>query len=191
MPSSRSHSCSRRAALRALSLALSVLSASGCASLGFPPTPSELPLARCSNPQGRYSISYPASWHTNTGGPVEPCRFFHPSPFEVEPHTEEPTVAISVKREEFPLERFLEGGYYGHRVLLRERLTVAGQPALRFELVATEEAPLSEPGLREYLYVIRSGPDSFIRASTLGLPGLDYTHNKEVLDQMVRTLSLP
>lgn len=189
MSSSRSQSCSRRASRLALSLSL--LAASGCAGLGFPPTPSEPPLTRCSNPQGRYSISYPSAWHTNTGGPVEPCRFFHPSPFEVEPHTEEPSVAISVKREEIPLERFLESGYHGYQVLLREPLTLAGHPALRFELLATQEAPLSEPGLREYLYVVRAGPDSFIRASTLDLQGLDYPHNKDVLDRMVRTLELP
>ncbi|WNG62350.1 hypothetical protein F0U59_52380 [Archangium gephyra] len=172
-------------------LCLAVLSASGCAHQqsegGRAPAPS---LSRCSNPAGRYSIAHPSAWKTNTGNGVEPCRFFHPTPFEVQPHSEEPLVAVSVKREPMPLDTFVQGNTgSSNEVLQQEKLTLAGRPAVRLELRATQESPLLPPGTREYLYAIGDG-DSVVRLSTLAVRGLDYAGNRAVLDEMVRTLEL-
>ncbi len=172
-------------------LCLAVLATSGCApqrvAAARPQAPS---LSRCSNPAGRYSISHPSAWTTNSGKGVEPCRFFHPTPFEVQPNSEEPLVAVSVKRETVPLDTFVEGNTgSSYEVLQQERLTLAGRPAVRLELSATQESPLLPPGTREYLYAIGDG-DSVVRVSTLAVRGLDYAGNKAVLDEMVRTLEL-
>jgi hypothetical protein len=173
-------------------LCLAVLAASGCArhqrvETARPQAPS---VTRCSNPVGRYSIVYPSTWTTNTGNAVEPCRFFHPSPFEVLPHSEEPLVAVSVKREPMTLESFVQGNTgSSYEVLQQEKLTLAGRPAVRLELRATEESPLLPPGTREYVYAIGDG-DSVVRASTLAVRGLDYPGNQAVLDEMVRSLEL-
>jgi hypothetical protein len=187
-----SNRCSRVAlAARLLTLSAAVLAESGCARQRVeatrPPAPS---LTRCSNPAGRYSIAYPSEWRTNTGNGVEPCRLFHPTPFDVQPGTEEPPVAVSVKREPVPLDDFVQGSTgSSYEVLQQERLTVAGRPAVRLELRATSDSPLLPPGTREYVYAIGDG-DSVVRASTLTVRGLDYAGNKAVLDEMVRTLQL-
>ncbi|MFY0527259.1 hypothetical protein ACN28I_30330 [Archangium gephyra] len=173
-------------------LCLAVLAASGCArqqrvESARPQAPS---VTRCSNPTGQYSIAYPSAWKTNTGNAVEPCRFFHPSPFEVQPHSEEPLVAVSVKREPMTLESFVQGNTgSSYEVLQQQKLTLAGRPAVRLELRATQESPLLPPGTREYLYAIGDG-DSVVRASTLAVRGLDYPGNQAVLDAMVRSLKL-
>ena len=172
-------------------LCLAVLAASGCArqrvETARPQAPS---VTRCSNPAGQYSLAYPSAWQTNTGEAVEPCRFFHPTPFEVRPHSEEPLVAVSVKREPMTLESFVQGNTgSSYEVLQQEKLTLAGRPAVRLELRATEESPLLPPGTREYVYAIGDG-DSVVRASTLAVRGLDYPGNQAVLDEMVRSLEL-
>jgi hypothetical protein len=175
---------------RLFSLGLAVLASGGCARQRVEVArPSKPSLTRCSNSAGRYSIGYPSSWKTNTGNGVEPCRFFHPTPFAVQPHSEEPLVAISVKREPMTLDTFVQGNMgSSYEVLQQEQLTLAGRPAVRLELRATSESPLLPPGTREYLYAIGDG-DSVIRASTLAVRGLDYPGNKAVLDKMVRTLA--
>ncbi|AKI98770.1 hypothetical protein ATI61_106159 [Archangium gephyra] len=172
-------------------LCLAVLTASGCAHQGMAAARSqEASLSRCSNPAGRYSIGYPSAWTTNTGNGVEPCRFFHPSPFEVQPNSEEPLVAVSVKREPMPLEAFVQGNTgSSNEVLQQERLTLAGRPAVRLELRATQDSPLLPPGTREYLYALGDG-DSVVRVSTLAVRGLDYAGNQAVLEEMVRSLEL-
>lgn len=184
-----SNRCSSRTLARLSTLCLALLVSGGCArqrvEASRPPAPS---LTRCSNPAGRYSIGYPSSWKANTGNGVEPCRFFHPTAFEVQPHSEEPLVAVSVKREPMSLDTFVQGNTgASYEVLQQERLTLAGRPAVRLELRATSESPLLPPGTREYLYAIADG-DSVIRASTLAVRGLDYPGNKAVLDKMVRSL---
>jgi hypothetical protein len=184
--------CSRVAPLaRLVAFSLAVLAAGGCARQRVEATrPPASSFTRCSNPAGRYSIGYPSAWKTNQGDGVEPCRLFHPSPFTAEPGTEEPPVAISVKRESVPLEDFVAGSTgAGYSVLQRERLTLAGRPAVRLELRATSDSPMLPPGTREYLYVVGDG-DSVVRASTLTVRGLDYEGNKALLDEMVRTLQL-
>ncbi|MFY0562275.1 hypothetical protein ACN28E_00415 [Archangium lansingense] len=172
-----------------VALCLAVLALGGCVHPQLETErPQETSLTRCSNPAGRYSIGHPSSWKTNAGNGVEPCRFFHPTPFEVQPHSEEPLVAVSVKREPMTLSTFVQGNTgSSYEILQQERLTLAGRPAVRLELRATSESPLLPPGTREYLYVIGDG-DSVIRASTLAVRGLDYAGNKVVLDEMVRTL---
>ncbi|MCY1083474.1 hypothetical protein [Archangium lansingense] len=172
-----------------VALCLAVLALGGCVHPQLESArPQEPSLTRCSNPAGRYSIGHPSSWKTNAGNGVEPCRFFHPTRFEVQPHSEEPLVAVSVKREPMTLSTFVQGNTgSSYEILQQERLTLAGRPAVRLELRATSESPLLPPGTREYLYVIGDG-DSVIRASTLAVRGLDYAGNKVVLDEMVRTL---
>jgi hypothetical protein len=176
------------------STALLLLLAGGCARRGEEAGQAperDAPLTRCTNEAGGYSIAYPQAWVTNTGPAVEPCRFFHPSPFTVEPATEEPSVAVSVKRESVSLERYIEGSTSpSYDVLQQERLTLAGRPAIRLELRATEQSPLLSPGTREYLYVVSAGEEEVIRAATLDVGGLDYARNKEVLDRMIHTLQL-
>ncbi|WP_375769246.1 hypothetical protein NR798_47525 [Archangium gephyra] len=171
-------------------ICLAVLATGGCAPQRVEARPQAPSLTRCSNPASRYSIAYPSAWRTNTGNAVEPCRFFHPTAFEVQPQSEEPLVAISVKREPMTLESFVQGNTSSSSdVLQQEQLTLAGRPAVRLELRATQESPLLPPGTREYLYAIGDG-DSVVRVSTLAVRGLDYPANQAVLDEMVRTLEL-
>jgi hypothetical protein len=169
-------------------LPLAALSLAACSRSSLAPSSG---FVRCDNPSSDYSISYPTGWTANSAGQVEPCRFFHPSPFTVQPGTDEPPLAVSVKRESLSLQEFIQGHTGpGHDVLQQERVTVAGQPAVRLELRTTDASTFLPPGTREYLYAVSAGPTALIRVGTLDAPGLDYELDKDVVDQMVRTLQL-
>ncbi len=170
-------------------LPLAALSLDGCSHSRQASTSS---FVRCDNPSSDYSIGYPGGWTANSAGQVEPCRFFHPAPFTVQPGTDEPPLAVSVKRESVSLQEFIQGNTGpGHDVLQQERVTVAGQPAVRLELRTTDPSTFLPQGTREYLYAVSAGPNALVRIGTLdAAPGLDYESLKDVVDQMVHTLQL-
>ncbi|QRN97544.1 hypothetical protein JRI60_00160 [Archangium violaceum] len=169
-------------------LPLAALSLSACSRSSLAPGSR---FVRCDNPTSDYSIAYPSAWIANSPGQVEPCRFFHPTAFTVQPGTEEPPLAVSVKRESLSLQDFIQGNTGpGYDVLQQERITLAGQPAVRLELRTTDESSFLPPGTREYLYAVSAGPNALVRVGTLDAPGLDYSLDKDVVDQMVRTLQL-
>src|SRR5689334_21152337 len=82
------------------SLGLTALAAGGCAHEG-PRYHSDL--VRCVNPTSDYAIGYPVDWKANTTERLEPCSCFHPTAFTVQPGTEAPVLAVSVKRESVSL----------------------------------------------------------------------------------------
>lgn len=173
-----------------VSLCLAALAAGGCTSMGLAP-PSKPGFVRCVNADSDYSIAYPPDWKANTTGRLEPCRFFHPTDFTVQPGTEEPPLAVSVKRESLSLGEFIQGNTGpGNEVLQQESVTIAGQPAVRLELRTTDQSALLPPGVREYVYAVTAGGNTLVRVGTIEAPGLDYERNKDVVDQMARTLIL-
>ncbi|MGZ3461374.1 MAG: hypothetical protein ACXU86_23025 [Archangium sp.] len=189
---SRSRSRAMPAAWWLVTLSLAGLAAGGCARLGLTAESAhQRGFVRCVNKDSGYSIAYPVDWKTNTGGtgPVESCRLFHPAAVPMEPGTEEPPLAVSVKREAIPFDSFLHGNTGpGAEVVQQEQLTLAGQPAVRLEVRSTEQSTLP-PGTLQYLYAVKDG-DGVVRVGTVDAPGLDYEHDKTVVDQMVKTLEL-
>lgn len=153
------------------------------------PTPGPTLGASCTNPQDGYGLDYPQDWHVNDpGNPTEPCRVFHPEPFDLEPGTEiDPALAIVADLEPVPMERMAQGDP-DVEVLRREEVTVAGHEALVLETRATEDAPLLEPGTRTYLYLVRVGTEHtfVLRATDRGEPA--YETKIEVLRAMVATV---
>ena len=44
-----------------------------------------------------FEVDHPAAWHTNDGEEGPPCRWFHPSGFELPEASEATAVAISIR----------------------------------------------------------------------------------------------
>lgn len=143
----------------------------------------------CENPDDRFSVRYPADWHVNDPEPGGHCLVFHPEPFELRPRTEIPAgLAIVTRVEPVAMER-MSAADYGSEELSRRETTVAGLPAVAVEARATQDAPLQEPGTLSYRYLVRLGPERTLVARTTDRGDVPYEEKRQVLDDMVATLS--
>ncbi len=143
----------------------------------------------CTNAEDGYSIQFPEGWFTNEGEVVPTCRYFHPQAFEVPEATEVFDLAVTVRVDDVPFTRVAsEGDSLGERVLSREETTVAGHQAVRVEAESTGDALLPE-GVRSYRYHVEVD-DGTLTATTHDVGDLDYEANKEILDEMMKTLEL-
>jgi hypothetical protein len=157
--------------------------------------------SRCTNAERRfrgYSIGYPGGWYTTHLTPEQACEYFDPEPFEILEGTEFPPTALFVTVTLEPLDTYVDQltDPMFFDTIRREDTTVAGQPAVLVETVATGEGE-SEPGERRYGYVVdiscinnqcvKSGR-VFVALAT-GLPGDErYDEFRSVTDEVVRTV---
>lgn len=145
---------------------------------------------RCTSPEG-FSVAYPAGWAVNAGDTVPACTRFAPDPFTVPPGTDARVGAVSATVEPAPFEDVAGTG--SAREVERRDTTVGGRPAVRVELVHSDEG-LYPAGTRATRYVVAladdaDGPRTLVLA-TIGLPQFDYARNVRVLDRMVGTVEL-
>ena len=140
---------------------------------------------RCVNPYENLSVGYPATWYTTHIRPAEVCRQFHPDRFTIPLESEYPLTALNVRRVSAPPSRT---DTEFERVLLWERTTVTGRPAVRFETISTG-AGMYLAGTREYGYVIRLGT-GLVTVHTTAEPGeTRYADWQAVVDRAARTLA--
>jgi len=157
----------------------------------------------CANPLLGYSIGYPGGWYTTdrvklpngrfVSKPVVACSYFNPEPFQIWWGTEPPTTALVVESERQNLQRTVlsrsDPRYLS--VLSREDTTVAGMPALQFEVSQVGEGYYPK-GTLEYMYIIGLDPAHTLVVSTMFFPGsrVDYPAYKTIVDQAVQTVTL-
>lgn len=143
---------------------------------------------RCTNEQDGYSVEYPADWHTDSDEPP-PCEFFDPKPIELpeQPQDVAGLAVISVDREAVAFSR-VTGEDPATRVVERGEVEVAGRPAVRRLIEATGQALLPE-GRRSYQYLVKLDGDTLV-ATADGRDDRDFDANREILDEMMRSLEL-
>lgn len=176
----------------ALLLAVTLLAGAGCADGDEQDTPERgeqtADTRRCTNEQAGYSIAYPADWHTNPGDVAPTCSYFDPQPIELPelPQDVAGLAAISIRPEPVAFSR-VTGEDPATRVLQRGELEIAGRPAVRRLTEATGEG-LGPQGRRSYQYLLNLDGETLIATAAGG--GRDFDANRELLDEMMRTLEL-
>ena len=143
---------------------------------------------RCTNPQSGVSVSYPEGWFTNDDV-MPPCSVFDPRPVELPRDSEIPfDISVTLSVQEHPFESDVRSTQW-ERILSRQETTIGGRRALRIEAEATGEG-LADRGMRSLRYVIDLGNGRTLIASTHDAGG-DYEGKKEIVAQMVQTISVP
>ncbi len=108
--------------------------------------------ARCHDPDGHYSISYPQDWYTPEPGDEGACRFFGPEPFEVDTAIGGQAIAdIELSVEPTRIHQLAEPGP-DLELRTSEDLEVDGRPAVHQQLRATGDGGYPQGTLvRRYL----------------------------------------
>jgi hypothetical protein len=142
----------------------------------------------CRHGEGIYSVEHPADWRTNSGDVLPTCTLFDPEPISVERGTEIPLdVAVSITVERVPAERIVEGD--DGEVLDEREATVAGRSATRIEAEASGDL-LHPEGTLTTRWVVPIDGSRSILARTHDIGDVDYERKQDVLDAMVRSLTL-
>lgn len=154
-----------------------------------PPTGPETQLAaRCSAPDGTYTVAYPDGWHTNEGGQVDGCQVFDPQPIALEEGVGGgPFGAISIRAVPTAFETIREPGRSAS-VLSEEEATVNGHDAVRQILEHTGETTIPE-GVRSYRYLVDLDGRALL-AVTYDVGEPSFERKQRILDDMMRSLQL-
>lgn len=137
-----------------------------------------------------FLVRYPQGWFTNDSG--EPCRWFHPEPFELPDRTEATGIAVHLDIEPVAFERIAEDARTGphvERVIQDEQLEIDGRAAFRLEIVSSGEA-LTPEGTRVYQYFADVGEGETLVTTTDSAAVADYEAVKATLDAMMDSLQL-
>jgi hypothetical protein len=156
-------------------------------------------VAICEHASGRYRVTLPEGWWTNTAfehfelGEVPACSYFAPEPFDatsssLPDQVFPPGVAVTVN--------YFDGGCVGTylEMISSREATVDGHPATVSEYTrgANEDDP---PGRYEYVVNLAPNVDCetggrFIVAATdIHMTG-DYDQNKALLDQIMESMEV-
>ena len=140
----------------------------------------------CTSPEGGYTVSFPASWHTNEGGEAPECSWFAPAPFASAGQT---MLIAFVLPKDIPIQLgvFRGGvGSVGMPQLVEDEVVIGGLTGYR-----TETFLSAEPQWVLYAY------GTWLEAHYLGLKFSasasstatgDYVLHKAVLDRMMTTI---
>lgn len=142
----------------------------------------------CTNEDDGYALQYPDDWHTNTGEVLPTCELFDVDPLEVAEGTE-PDAPIIVDVAEVTFEQVAEPSR-GEEEQSRSETEIAGRQAVRLVVVATEDAPLREPGTLATRWVIDLGQDRTLIASAEGTDSVPFEQAQRTLDAMIATVEL-
>ena len=147
---------------------------------------------RCTNADLGIEVEYPSEWHTNEeiavafADPIPACTYFDEAAFEIQPNAGLPlSVGIAFGREPEP-----QPELSGADVLQRHQATVDGQPATVSEIEFAEADAFIEAGQRDYWYEVELPDGSILVARTSSRGDDHYEAHKDVLDQMMESLSL-
>ena len=179
-------------------VALLVIGLLPVAALAVPESASAQELGqRCENDRDGYAVSYPDGWHTNERVDeldVEPCSFFGPEPVQV-------VLSRDVGPTGGVISLLLLHGCVGDigQPIVSERLEIADLPTTRMEA-------RGRSGLRVYSYLVslhvadsaggQDGDEAACQenvtlfAATRSDSGGSYRENKDVLDEMMRSLDI-
>ena len=141
----------------------------------------------CSNLAFRFTVAYPAAWHTRHIDPEGACFFFDPEPFDI-PQSGELTTALEVLSTQQGFAELLESNTDKRfwKVIQRKNTRIAGRRAVVIEAESTGEGLLDE-GARVYAYLVdRDGRGFFVR--TTEAPGRNYAALKRVVDLSARSV---
>lgn len=146
-------------------------------------------LRTCAAAADGYRVEHPRDWHTNEAGETEPCRFFHPDPFDATQATEATEVAIVLRFTGAAFEALVSEtveAASGAVVVEDERLTVDGMDAARIRTRATGDGLLPEGAIAVRWFVDFGGRT--MTAATLSVADAAFERSVEVLDHMMRTM---
>lgn len=149
---------------------------------------------RCDSPEG-YSVSYPASWHTNTGEVVPECGQFAPEPFEVPAGTDERVAPVTIFIDPVEFFRAASPDSETSTELSRATTVIDGRQAVRLEQESTGEG-LYPAGVEQTIYVVdlAIGTDDTdpgtLFMTTVDLTEFDYSQSVAVMDRMARTMRI-
>ena len=148
--------------------------------------------ATCESTRAGLQVSYPADW-TARDRPDGGCAYFDPQPFDVEPGTEAPAVAIRLDVESVAYDRVLSGyldgevsGYLDGEVISQRETTVAGYDAIRVEDRDTG-GPMAAKGHR-VTYVADLGDQQTLVLTTNETDAGNFEQAQGVLDEMAERL---
>ncbi|HVM41739.1 MAG TPA: hypothetical protein VM618_13270 [Acidimicrobiia bacterium] len=145
-------------------------------------------LATCQASQ--FTIGYPSDWSVNDEQEAEPCRWFHPEPFELPQQTEATNIAVHVDTPNAAYADILEGTTAGpdvDEVRSDEEMTIAGVEAHRTHYISSGEA-LLPAGTEVVVYVV-DAPEGPIVMTTTGVAEGDFEANVDALDAMAGSLT--
>ncbi len=140
----------------------------------------------CINQQVGYQVNYPQDWQTNSGKVMNFCQVFDPNSAKVPERTESISKAIYLRVEENTPFDLVSQENLGEEHLSKETLTIDSYQAVAVESESTGRAMLPK-GQRTYSYIVDLGNRTLI-ATTYDVPGNDYPKNKQILDDMLKTL---
>ena len=144
----------------------------------------------CTNPVGRFTVTFPASWFTNpTIGNLPACSWFAPTPFTISSTSTVPDeVAIVISAFEGSL-----GYFNAPETTLQEQISIGGYDGGRMQLVGMSyEGGGFEKLPPSYIYTVDfgglagNGPTAQAIADSVG--AADYVLNEAVLDRIMVSL---
>ncbi|EAZ88390.1 hypothetical protein [Crocosphaera chwakensis] len=140
----------------------------------------------CTNEKVGYQVNYPQNWQTNSGDVMNDCQVFDPNSAKVPEQTESISKAIYLRVEENTPFDLVSQENLGEQHLSKETLTIDSYQAVAVESESTGRAMLPK-GQRNYSYIVDLGNRTFI-ATTYDVPNNNYTKNKQILDDMLKTI---
>lgn len=141
----------------------------------------------CTNETIGYTVRYPTGWVTNSGGVLPQCQVFDSDAVQLEEATDDLDEAVYFDLENIPYNELVSRlGGPTSQILSRRQTTVNGRQAVVKESEATGPG-LLPPGRRVYAYYI-DFKDQTLVVRTYSVPSQPYQTNKQVLDQMVKSL---
>lgn len=140
-------------------------------------------MRECVDRREGFAVAYPATWYVNDGTVLEPCRVFHPEPFQIPVASELPIeLAVSIDFEGVPIETILADSV-GRRERWREETHVDGREAVRIEAETTGMG-LLDAGITFCQYVVDLG-DTTMLATTYDAGPVDFASKRRILDAMM------
>ncbi|MEQ8973301.1 MAG: S-layer homology domain-containing protein [Coleofasciculus sp. C1-SOL-03] len=141
----------------------------------------------CTNEAVGYTVNYPQGWVTNSGSVVEQCKVFDPESISLPEQSESFDEAVHIRVDRVPFERVASTDNQSSQELSRRQTTIDGYQAVVVENKATGIGLIPE-GVRSYLYFVDLDGQTLI-GTTYDMQGQRYQRNKQVLDQMMNSLS--
>lgn len=148
-------------------------------------------LDSCTNPVGRFTLTFPAAWYTNpTVGSLPACTWFAPTPFSTSNLTLLPReVVIVVMTSSGGI------GYFNSPdVTFSQVISISDHPGSRYEQIGMNYEGDGHTSLPpSYIYTANFGTPAAagpsMQAVTASEGASDYVLNKAVLDRMMAALT--
>ena len=145
----------------------------------------------CTNPVGRFTVSFPAAWYTNpTIRTLPACSWFGPTPFSVS--------STSVVPHEVQIVILAFDGAFGYfdtpEVTMSEQIMIGGHAGVRMQQIGINHEDGGHESLPPtYFYNASFSPNGegpSMQAIAASQGASDYILNKAVLDRMMASLAI-